>query len=196
MPGKDGFAVLKTLRADPELRDIPVVVVSVSSEESRCLASGALRYLGKPVSALDLMATVREVLDGVPGSILIVEDNPDIVRLYADLLAEDGLDIRTAGNGRDALDRLAECAPSVILLDLMMPVMDGFSFLDHIQSDPVWSRIPVIILTAMSLSPEEVCRLERSSSAILIKGRDTTEHVVESILQTVRARRKLQEVTA
>jgi CheY-like chemotaxis protein len=191
MPGKDGFEVLKSLRADPELRHIPVVVVSVSSEEARCLASGAIRYLAKPVEGANLLSTVHEVLDGAAGSILIVEDNPDIVRLYADLLAEDGLDICTASNGLEALDRLVECVPLVILLDLMMPVMDGFSFLDHIQNDPVWSQIPVIILTAMALSQEEITRLERVSAAIMIKGRDETEQVIESILQTARKNRAI-----
>jgi signal transduction histidine kinase/DNA-binding response OmpR family regulator len=191
MPGKGGFEVLKTLRADPALRHIPVVVVSVSSEEARCLASGALRYLAKPVEAANLLSTVHEVLDGAAGSILIVEDNPDTVRLYADLLAEDGLDICTASNGLEALDRLVECVPLVILLDLMMPVMDGFSFLNHIRNDPVWSQIPVIILTAMALTQEEITRLERVSAAIMIKGRDETEQVIESILQTARKKRAI-----
>ena len=190
MPGKDGFEVLKTLRADPDLSHIPVIVVSVSSEESRCLASGALRYLAKPVRAVDLMETVREVLAGAVGSVLIVEDNPDTVRLYAELLTEQGLEVRTAVNGREGLDRLADSLPSVIVLDLMMPIMDGFTFLDIVQRDPVWCRLPVIILTAMPLTPEEVARLERSSAAILIKGRDATEQVVNSILKTALPRRR------
>ena len=87
-------------------------------------------------SAIDLMATVREVLAGGVGSVLVVEDNPDTVRLYADLLAEDGLDVRTAANGREGLDRLAESVPSVIVLDLMMPVMDGFTFLEYRPARP------------------------------------------------------------
>jgi len=194
MPGKDGFEVLKSLRADPELCHIPVVVVSVSSDEARCLASGALRYLAKPVQAVDLMATVRDVLAGAVGSALVVEDNPEIARLYADLLGqEEGLEVRTAANGREGLDSLAESVPSVIVLDLMMPVMDGFTFLEYIQSDPVWSQIPVIVLTAMILSPEEVARLELSTAAILIKGRDATEQVISSILKTVRTRRTVME---
>jgi PAS domain S-box-containing protein len=194
MPGKDGFEVLKTLRADADLCDVPVVVVSVSSEEAaKCIASGAHRYLAKPVLALDLMATVREVLAGESGSVLIVEDDPDSARLFADLLAEEGLDVRTAANGREGLDRLAESVPSVIVLDLMMPIMDGFTFLEHVQDDPVWRQIPVVILTAMILTSEEVTRLERSSAAILIKGRDATEQVLESILKSARPRRGVAE---
>jgi CheY-like chemotaxis protein len=193
LPGKGGFEVLKTLRADPDLCHIPVIVVSGSCEEARSLACGALRYLAKPVLAIDLMATVREVLDGTAGSVLIVEDDLDAARLYAELLADGGLDVRTAGNGREGLDRLAESLPSVIVLDLMMPVMDGFTFLDIVQRDPVWCRIPVIILTAMTLAPDELARLERSGAAILIKGRDATEQVVDSILKTARTRRLVPE---
>jgi CheY-like chemotaxis protein len=194
MPDKDGFEVLKTLRADADLCDVPVVVVSVSSEEAaKCIASGAHRYLAKPVLALDLMATVREVLAGESGSVLIVEDDPDSARLFADLLAEEGLDVRTAANGREGLDRLAESVPSVIVLDLMMPIMDGFTFLERVQDDPVWCQIPVVILTAMILTSEEVTRLERSSAAILIKGRDATEQVLESILKSARPRRRVAE---
>jgi len=196
MPGKNGFEVLQSLRADPDLCHIPVVVVSVSREESRCLACGALRYLAKPIQAIDLMETVRDVLAGAAGSVLIVEDNPDTLRLYADLLAEQDLDVRTAVNGREALDRLAESVPSVIVLDLMMPIMDGFTFLEYVQTDPVWSRLPIIVLTAMILSPEEVARLEKSTAAIVIKGRDATEQVVASILSAAWARRNVPQGVA
>ena len=194
MPNKDGLQVLESLRADPELRHIPVIVVSGNSDEAGCLAAGALRYLSKPVQAIELMETVRDVLCLEAGSVLIVEDNPDTVRLFADMLAENGLDIRTAANGREGLDRLAESLPSIILLDLMMPLMDGFTFLDIIQRDPVWSRIPLIILTASALSPEEVARLERSSAAVLIKGRHATEQVVGSILKAARSKSGQPEV--
>jgi CheY-like chemotaxis protein len=76
--------------------------------------------------------------------------------------------------------------PSVILLDIMMPIMDGFTFLDRIRSDRVWSRIPVVVLTAAHLSAADISRLEQLSAAILIKGRDATEMVVASILETAR----------
>ena len=163
MPGKDGFEVLKTLRADPDLSHIPVIVVSVSSEEARCLACGALRYLAKPVQAIDLTG------DGSRGpgrtwsaaswSSRTTRTPSGSTPICSPRAAWTS---STAANGREGLDRLAESVPSVIVLDLMMPVMDGFTFLDIVQHDPVWSEIPVIILTAMTLTPEEVARLERS----------------------------------
>jgi signal transduction histidine kinase/DNA-binding response OmpR family regulator len=183
MPEKDGFEVLRTLRADTALRQIPVIVVSVNNEEAACLDSGALRYLAKPVRAIELLEAVREVLASDVGNVLIVDDNPDAVRLYAEMLEEKGLDVRIATNGLEGLDHLRQSIPSVIVLDLMMPIMDGFTFLDIVQRNSLWAQVPVIIFSAMTLTPEEVARLERSSAAILIKGRDTTTRVVQSILK-------------
>jgi CheY-like chemotaxis protein len=195
MPGKDGFEVLKTLRGDPGLCDIPVVVVSVSSEEARCLPCGALRYLAKPDLAIDLIVTVRELLEGSIGGVLIVEDNPDSVTLYADLLAEKRVEVRTAANGRGPgppgrvravgdRARPHDADHGRILVPRARP------------GQPIWGHIRVIILTAMSLSPDEVARLKKSSAGILVKGRDATENVVESILAAARATRRVAvEVT-
>jgi signal transduction histidine kinase/DNA-binding response OmpR family regulator len=192
MPGKDGFEVLRTLRTDTGLRQIPVIIVSVNNEEVACLNGGALRYLAKPVRAIDLLEAVQEVLAGDVGNVLIVDDNPDAVRLYAELLGEKGLEVRIAANGLEALDHLRQSIPSVIVLDLMMPVMDGFTFLEIVQRNPIWAQVPVIIFSAMTLTPEEVVRLERSSAAILIKGRDTTTRVVQSILKLAHSKPDLR----
>jgi signal transduction histidine kinase/DNA-binding response OmpR family regulator/CHASE3 domain sensor protein len=185
MPGKDGFEVMKALRLDPGLARVPVLVISVSSEEARALAAGARCYLAKPVDSEDLVATVREVLALQTGSVLVVEDDPDTQRLVAETISEHGLYVRTAANGREALDRLVEATPDVIVLDLMMPVMDGFAFLGHLQLDPVWSRLPVVILTAKTLDPDELEQLNRVGAAILTKGLRDTERVVETILEPV-----------
>jgi PAS domain S-box-containing protein len=195
MPGKDGFEVMKSLRADPGLASVPVVIVSVNSAEAKSLAAGAQCYLAKPVASDDLVTTVREVLAHRIGSVLIVEDNPDTSLLLASMLEEHGLDVRTAANGREGLDRLAESTPSVVVLDLMMPVMDGFTFLEHVQLDPVWSKVPVVILSARTLEPEEFTRLSKVTAAILTKGRGETERVVDAILGAVLPRRReLSEV--
>ncbi len=189
LAGRDGFEVLAALRQDPALASIPVVVVSGSDQEARALASGARCYIAKPVDADDLLTTVREVLAGEVGTALVVEDDPDTRRLTAATLSEHGIEVRTAGNGREALDRLVESVPSVILLDIMMPVMNGFELLEHIQLDPVWRQVPVIILTAKTLVPAEISRLAKVSDAILTKGRGDTERVIEAVLRAVRVPR-------
>ena len=167
---------------------MPVVVVSISREEARALAAGARCYLAKPVESEDLVATVRELLALEKGSVLIVEDDPDTWRLLSLTLAEHGFNVRSAADGREALDRLAEATPDAIVLDLIMPVMDGFAFLDHVRLDPVWSKIPVVILTSKTLDPAEIARLNQSVAAILTKGRRDTELVVDAILRCVRPR--------
>jgi signal transduction histidine kinase/DNA-binding response OmpR family regulator/CHASE3 domain sensor protein len=191
LPGKDGYEVLKSLRADPDLAGVPVIVVSVTSEEARSIGCGAHRYLAKPVAAEDLMAAVRDVLAAEIPSALVIEDDPDVSRLLAEGLADGGMSVRTATNGREGLDRLAEFKPSVILLDLMMPVMDGFAFLENVQLDPARARIPIIILTAKTLEPEEVARLSQASAAILTKGRGDTEQVINAILKAALPSRRV-----
>jgi len=190
MAGHDGFDVLATLRGEPELASIPVVVVSGNDQAARSIAAGARCYLAKPVDANDLLTTVREVLAGEVGSALVVEDDPDTSRLLATTLSEHGVSVRTAKHGREALNHLVDFVPSVILLDIMMPVMDGFELLEHLQRDPVWKHVPVVILTAKVLEPEEMSRLAQLSDVILTKGRGDTERIVEAILQAVRATKR------
>lgn len=185
MPGKSGYDVIENLRSDRELASVPIIVVSVESEEAKALDAGARCYLAKPVDAEELVARVREILRDQAGSALVVEDDPDTARLLSEALADQGFDVRIAANGREALKRLAESTPSVIVLDLMMPVMDGFAFLKHIKLDPLWNAIPVVVLTAKSLETREIEELSRSEATVLTKGRGDTEHVVESILKTL-----------
>jgi CheY-like chemotaxis protein len=127
----------------------------------------------------------------------VVEDDPDSAKIVGETLSDHGIHVNFARHGREALEHLAGATPSVIVLDLMMPVMDGFTFLEHIQNDPAWRAIPVVILTAKVLEPAEAARLAHVSDAILTKGRGDTERVVEAILAAVRPRqRALQEVNS
>ena len=195
MPEKDGYAVMRSLRTDPALAKVPIIVVSVTAEEARRLGSGARYYLAKPVDADDIVEAVRELLAPGVGDALVIEDDPDVSKLLAETLTDHGIRVRNAADGRQGLDRLAEEAPSVIVLDLMMPVMDGFAFLEQVQLDPLWSRIPVIVLTARALSSDEVSALSRVSTAVLTKGRGDTERVVDAILQAVLPRQRSQART-
>ena len=150
LPGRDGFEVMKSLREDPELASVPILVVSAGGEERRAIGAGARSYLSKPVDADGLVSAVRCLLGSEVGSVLIVEDNPDTTELLASTLVENGLTVRTAANGREGLDRLAEGVPSAIILDLMMPVMDGWTFCEEKQKDPVLAPIPLVVLSAVA----------------------------------------------
>ena len=193
MPGKDGFDVMEDLQADATLASIPVIVVSVSSSESQARAAGARYYLPKPVDVQELRTTVRHILAEGDTKILVVEDDPDALRLASTTLTAAGMDVSLATNGREALDRLSESLPSVILLDLMMPVMDGFELLDHLQRDPLYRDIPVVVLSAKTLTQTESDKLRQVSQAILAKGRSTSEQLVDTLLQVLVPKRREME---
>jgi CheY-like chemotaxis protein len=196
MPGKDGYEVLRSLHGDSDLAAVPVLVVSASGEQARALGAGARCYLAKPVDADGLVSTVRSLLGRRVGEALVVDDNADVAKLLTATLIEAGMHVRHAGDGREGLARLAEGTPSVIVLDLMMPVMDGFAFLDHLQLDPVWKSIPVIILTAKELEPGELLKLRKVGATVLAKGRADTEHVIDAILTSVLPGKRLQRLEA
>jgi signal transduction histidine kinase/DNA-binding response OmpR family regulator/CHASE3 domain sensor protein len=194
MPGTDGFEVLLRMREDPGLSRIPVVVVSATSEEARALSAGARRYLAKPAEAEDLVDAVRDVLGVTAGEVLIIEDDPDVRDLLGSALREHGLHVRTAANGREGLDRLSEGTPAAIVLDLLMPVMDGFTFLEYLTRDPVWHCIPVVILSGRALEAQEIAHLRRFCSCVLTKGREEAERLTDALLQAIIPRRRVEEL--
>ena len=106
-------------------------------------------------------------------------------------LTDHGIDVRTAMNGREGLSRLEEFTPSVIILDLMMPVMNGFEFLEHIQVEPTLRDIPVVVLTAKTPEPNEIGKLSKFTDFILTKGRDDDVRVIEATLKSVVPKRRL-----
>jgi CheY-like chemotaxis protein len=195
MPGSDGFDVMRRLRANPILATVPVVVLSVTSEGAASLAAGACRYLTKPASADMLIETVREVLGAsVNGDVLVIEDDPDTAHLHRSILEENGFSVRVASDGRQGMERMLEHSPAAVVLDLMMPVMDGFSFLSQIGKDPVWRETPVIVLSAKSLDPHEASALAQSCSAILAKGAEDAEGLVDALLRAVLPQRRRRKV--
>jgi signal transduction histidine kinase/DNA-binding response OmpR family regulator/CHASE3 domain sensor protein len=186
MPGRNGFAIMERLQEHTELASVPILVVSVTSDEARALSSGARRYLAKPASAEDLVEAVRELLGPeVSGDALVIDDDADLIRLLSGSLESHGIRARTACDGRQALERMAECAPAIIILDLKMPVMDGFAFIEHITRDPAWRRIPVVILSGKRLDPAEALGLSRTCSSVVVKGKGDAERLVDAVLQVL-----------
>ncbi|MDZ7615905.1 MAG: response regulator [Patescibacteria group bacterium] len=197
MPGKDGFDVMKTLRHDPLLAAVPVVVVSITNHEAEALNAGARYWLEKPVDVRQLLTTVHQILAGADPKALVVDDDPDIRRLVSVALSEHGIGVQTAENGKEAMARMEESCPSVIVLDLMMPVMDGFEFLEQLQQNPRYRDIPVIVLSAKTLTHDEIEKLRAVTQVVLTKGRVTSEQLVDTILHAVVPQRKaLQEVSS
>ena len=145
MPEMTGWEVLKTIKADSQLRQIPVVVVSIVARENRGKILGAVDVLEKPLSREDLLAVLQRILP-TERKLLVVDDDADARRLITAYLADEGYEIRTAGNGQEALEILGPFSPDLVILDLMMPVMDGMKFLNTIRADPRYRHLPVIIV--------------------------------------------------
>jgi signal transduction histidine kinase/DNA-binding response OmpR family regulator/HAMP domain-containing protein len=171
MRDMDGWSVLQEIRGDLALADIPVVMLTIVDEKQRGFALGASAYLTKPVDRMRLAAALAPYKARGPGqSALVVEDDDDTRERLRRLLVGEGWTVATAPNGRDALARLADGTPQLILLDLLMPEMDGFEFLARLRGNPEHSAIPVIILTAADLTQEQRSRLNGGVERILEKA--------------------------
>ena len=172
MPESNGWEVLGRLKRDPDVSSIPVVIVSMVADKSKAVSLGAIDALTKPVVQEDFMACVRRSINSesiTNRKILVVDDLPDYQELLKLWLDDSTNEIRTAGNGLEALQVLKSFIPDVIFLDLMMPVMDGLSFLQEFRSEEKYAGIPVIVVTAKNLSLEERKFLESRSDKILRK---------------------------
>jgi len=169
MPDLDGWTVLAALKGDPQLADIPVVLVTIVDEKQRGYALGATDYLIKPVDRERLVGVLRSLCGRVAGSLLLVEDDDATRAVIRQALEREGWAISQAENGRVALDRLAQMRPDIIVLDLMMPEMDGFEFLAELRGRAEWHDIPVIIVTAKDLTDDDRRRLTGGVKRIIPK---------------------------
>jgi CheY-like chemotaxis protein len=185
MPELDGWAVLAALKADVELRDVPVIMMTMVDDRQRGFALGAADYLLKPVDRerlLGVVSTYRPTAESA-ATILVVEDDLSTREMLRRLLEREGWQVVEADNGEVALGRVAERRPDLILLDLMMPKMDGFEVISALRSTALWRSIPIIVLTAMDLSATDRLRLNGYVEKVLQKG--SYDH--ELLLGDVRA---------
>lgn len=188
MPHMDGWAVLVALKADPELRDIPVVVVTILKDRGMALTLGAADFMTKPVDRAGLAAMLRRFCPGTTtGPVLLVEDDPVAREAARRLLERLGYAAAEAANGKEALLWLdGHSPPSLILLDLMMPVMDGFAFLEAMRERPELGAVPVVVLTAKALSVEEKHTLQGRTAQVLAKEATSSVELAEAIRRCLR----------
>jgi PAS domain S-box-containing protein len=188
MPRMDGWAVLSELKADPELARIPVILVTIVDDKNLGYALGASDYLTKPVNRGQLAMVLEKYrCDNPPCSVLLVEDDDAARQMLKAMLEKNGWQVNEAENGHVALERVAARRPNVILLDLMMPEMDGFEFVLSLHKHTEWRSIPVVVLTAKDLSAEERNRLSGKVERILLKGAFTREELLSNVRELVSA---------
>jgi Amt family ammonium transporter len=170
MPEMDGWAVLAALKAAPDLADIPVIMLTMVDERQRGFTLGAAEYLSKPVDREQLLATLRRYRGAAAPAVLVVEDDAATRELMRRILEHEGWEVFEAANGRAAIELLQVAQPTIILLDLMMPEVDGFQFIEVLRADPRAREIPVVVVTAMDLTPDDRRRLTGSVERVLQKG--------------------------
>ena len=176
MPEVDGWSVLTALKADPELADIPVVMITLTEEHDKGFALGASEFLTKPVDYSRLSSLLRDYCP-TPGDrpVLVVEDDEIASHILRRNLEREGYPVMVAANGFAALELIRLRLPSLILLDLMMPEMDGFAFAQAVRERNEMRDVPIIVLTAKDLTEEDKQRLKGNVTGILQKQTLTPE---------------------
>ena len=170
MPRMNGVEFLRQLRNDPEIVNIPVLVISIEPEGGAGSLVGAVDVLAKPVQRDRLLSVVQRILPVGSRRVLVVDDDVHTRQLFAAVLGAEGYQVRTARDGLEAFRALDSELPDLILVDLMMPVMDGGTFLAALRRNPRYSSLPVAVVTAMDTDSEAVRRLEGAAQAVIQKG--------------------------
>jgi signal transduction histidine kinase/DNA-binding response OmpR family regulator len=160
MPSQDGWEILRQIKSDPQLKDCPVVILTIVDDRRTGFALGAADYLLKPIDRGVLLATLDRFRHQQPsGHVLVVDDDPSVCEHVARTLQKDGWRVETAADGAEALRKIEAELPRLILLDLMLPVIDGFEFMERLRGSPAWAELPVIVLTGKDVTGEDRRRL-------------------------------------
>jgi CheY-like chemotaxis protein len=186
MPGMDGWAVLSALKADPATAEIPVVMLTIVDDKGMGFALGAADYFTKPIDWHRLSAALKKhCRSSISETVLVVDDDPIAREMLRRALETDGWSVSEAANGRLALVCLEEEIPAIILLDLMMPEMDGFAFLEELRQRPDWMDVPVFVITAKDLTEEDRQRLNGSVKQIIQKGSQPVSQLISQVREVL-----------
>jgi PAS domain S-box-containing protein len=173
MPNKDGWQVLHDLKNDPVTRDIPVILLTIVDKKALGYQLGAADYLVKPLDREALLVALGRTdhANGAiaPKRLLVVDDDPNVIEMIEQLLSETAYEVDVAADGVAALEAIARQRPDAILLDLVMPQLDGFGLIEQLRQRPDYAAIPIIVLTAKTLSNPEAARLRASVAQVIQK---------------------------
>jgi CheY-like chemotaxis protein len=191
MPGMDGWTVLRALKGDPLTAGIPVVMVSMLDDRDIGYALGAADYLTKPFDREKLVVALRRFRQGSsPRPVLVVEDDPATREVVRRALERDGWIVTEAENGKGGLASIARAAPDLVVLDLMMPEMDGFEFVAELRKTEAGRRIPVVVVTAKEITAEDRQRLNGQVRRIFHKGSFSREELTAELRRALETGRR------
>jgi signal transduction histidine kinase/DNA-binding response OmpR family regulator len=193
MPGGNGFETLVALRKMPETANIPIIIVSIVDQKQVGFALGAADYLIKPIRKHVLLETIRKhVLPNADddAEILLVDDDPKTLELLEEALRSAGYETQSVQSGARALEVLSSKLVSAVLLDLLMPGMDGFEVIRHVREQPTLKELPIFVMTAKTLTPEEIALLGRDTKALFQKNGSWQQQLMVEVGRVVRGRKR------
>ncbi len=193
MPGSDGFETLVALRKDPATADIPVIILSIVDQKQVGFALGAADYLIKPVRKPTLLEAIHRHVPAPAdedSSILLVDDDPRALELLQEALRSAGYEVQSVRSGARALEVLANKVVGAILLDLLMPGMDGFQVIRHVRQEPALMDLPILVMTAKNLSREEIALLNRETQGLLQKDGSWKQQLIAEVGRVTRGRNR------
>jgi signal transduction histidine kinase/DNA-binding response OmpR family regulator len=182
MPEMDGWEVLNTLQSNERSKKIPVIMLSMANEPDIGYSLGATDYLTKPVDWNELSTILlKHQIESDSQTVLIVEDDETTRQMLRKSLETNDYKVRSASNGKEGLEKVKQFKPGLILLDLMMPEMDGFEFAERLREKKEWLDIPVVVITAKDLSKEDLSRLKGNVETIMQKGSYSKDELLSEV---------------
>src|SRR6266446_5190906 len=193
MPGGSGLDALVTLRKAPETANIPIIIVSIVDEEKVGFALGAAEYLIKPIRKPVLLETIRKhvpVQDDDDSEILLVDDDPGSLEMLEETLRSAGYETQSVRSGARALEVLSSKVVSAVLLDLLMPGMDGFEVIAHVRGQATLADLPILVMTAKTLTQQEIVLLSRETQALFQKNGSWQQQLIAEVGRVVPSRKR------
>lgn len=188
LPKKDGWQIMQELKDYTETQNIPIIIVSIVDDQNFGFSMGAVGYLVKPidkdqlVGILDNLETILKEKNDKP-NVLIIDDNHDDIKLMESILSSEGFNVLKSYDGSDGIKKAIEAIPDLIILDLIMPEVNGFDVVQSLQNNPETHDIPIIISSMKELTSDDRERLNSKVRSIIPKGRDIKVNILKAIKQ-------------
>ena len=193
MPGGTGFETLVALRKMPETANIPIIIVSIVDQKQVGFALGAADYLIKPIRKPVLLETIHKHVPAASNdddaAILLVDDDPRSLELLEETLRSAGYETQSVQSGARALEVLSSKLVSAVLLDLLMPGIDGFEVIRHVRKEATLKELPIFVMTGKTLAQEEIALLTRETQALFQKNGSWQQQLIVEVGRVVRGRK-------
>jgi CheY-like chemotaxis protein len=184
MPGADGWQILHDLKKDPVTSKIPVILLTIVDKKALGFRLGASAYLLKPLDPVVVRDALNRAIvqgNGQQKHVLVVDDDPNIADMLRQFLPEEEFKLDSAPDGEAGLEAVEANPPDIILLDLVMPRLDGFGFIDRLRANPQTRDLPVIVISSKELTTTESNRLRDSVASVMKKQGFQGEKLVDEI---------------